>query len=120
MTTDEIGTRNQNASADINAVTFSRLGTSPDLRVLEVSGDLDISTSGQLGQELDELLDAGIAHIDVDLAGVMFMDSSALSELVRAHERARRAGVRFKLVRPSAACTKVFGITGLDRVFDLA
>jgi anti-anti-sigma factor len=102
------------------AVMFTRQWTSDDACTLEIRGDLDIAISGLLRQELDELLALGIGHIDVDLAGVLFMDSSALSALVHANETAGNNGQQFTLRNPSPACTKVLRITGLDHVFGLS
>lgn len=112
------GTPDQ-AAIDLNNVAFSHFCASPDLRVLMVRGELDIATSGLFQHELDDLLSAGIPRVEVDLAGVDFMDSSALSALVGAHERARKNGQQFALLSPSPVCAKVLGITGLDHVFEL-
>jgi anti-anti-sigma factor len=98
---------------------FSSRFPTPGVGVLTVSGELDISTAGALKHALEELLDARTERVEVDLSGVVFMDSSALSALVGAHERASKHNQRLALVRPSPACVKVLGITGLDRVFDL-
>ncbi len=106
--------------ADDGAVTFTRVPVSDQACVLEIRGDLDIAVSGLLGHELDELLDLNIAQVAVDLSGVQFMDSSALSALVQAHERARERTQQFVLLRPSPACAKVLSITGLDRVFGVS
>ena len=65
------------------------------------------------------MLDGQAERVEVDLSEVVFMDSSALSALVGAHERASRQSQKLALVSPSPACTKVLAITGLDRVFDL-
>jgi anti-sigma B factor antagonist len=105
------------SSLDIGAQ-FNRVD-GPDECVLEVRGDLDIAISDALSQALDELLDLGRTRTAVDLSGVAFMDSSALSVLVRAHERARDNGQQLELLQPSPACAKVLNITGLDRVFDV-
>jgi anti-sigma B factor antagonist len=98
---------------------FSRHSPSPALGVLTVRGELDISTSGRLHQELKALLDAGTERVEIDLSGVVFMDSSALSALVGARDRASRQSQHLTLASPSPACAKVLGITGLDRIFDL-
>ena len=98
---------------------FSSRFPTPGVGVLTVSGELDISTAGELQHALEELLGAGTERVEVDLSGVVFMDSSALSALVGAHERATKHNQRLALVRPSPACAKVLGITGLDRVFGL-
>jgi anti-sigma B factor antagonist len=119
MSIEEFHTRqaHEDLAPDEGMVTFARLTGSDDSCVLEIRGDLDIAVSGLLGCELDELLGAGNAKVAVDLSGVQFMDSSALSALVQAHERARERKQQFVLLRPSPACAKVLNITGLDRVF---
>jgi anti-anti-sigma factor len=111
--------RADQAVNDPNNVVFSHFCASPDLRVLMVRGELDIATSGLFQHELDDLLKTGIPRVEVDLAGVEFMDSSALSALVGAHERARKSGQQFALLSPSPVCAKVLGITGLDHIFEL-
>jgi anti-sigma B factor antagonist len=116
------GTRTGYDDGDVSAleagVTFTRLDTE-DACILAVRGDLDIAISAALSRSLDELLDLGRKRTGVDLSGVVFMDSSALSVLVHAHERAREHGQRLELLHPSPACAKVLSITGLDRVFDV-
>ena len=100
-------------------ISLLRTETADGRLELHVRGDLDIATSGLLGRELHDLLDLDLPYLGVDLSGVTFIDSSALSVLVRTHERAQNKGHRMQLLRPSPACTKVFTLTGLDRVFDL-
>jgi anti-sigma B factor antagonist len=103
---------------DVGA-TFTRVETIGDFCVLEVRGDLDIAVSAVLGRELDELLYVGLERVGIDLWGVTFMDSSALSALVHAHERALERGQRLELLRPSPVCAKVLNITGLDQLLDV-
>ena len=88
-------------------VTFRRLDANQGLCVLEIRGDLDITVSRSLTFELHELLDVGTPRVGVDLSGVPFMDSSALSALVRARQRAIGCGQSFDLMRPSPACARV-------------
>jgi len=99
---------------------FSSRFPTPGVGILTVCGELDISTSGALQQQLNDLLDAGTPRVEVDLSGVVFIDSSALSALVGAHERAGAHDQQLSLVNPSPVCAKVLGITGLDRIFDLS
>ena len=121
MTMDDVRTSGGfDESPESAAVMFTRHWAAEDMCTLEIRGDLDIAISGLLRQELDDLLDLGIARLDIDLSGVLFMDSSALSALVQANEHARNRGQQFTLVRPSPACSKVLSITGLDRVFGLS
>jgi anti-sigma B factor antagonist len=107
-------------SVDEAAVMFTRRWLADDACSLEIRGDLDIAISGLLRHELDELLALDIGRLDIDLSGVLFMDSSALSALVQANETAHRRNQQFNLLHPSPACMKVLTITGLDRVFGLS
>jgi anti-sigma B factor antagonist len=97
-------------------VSFARLTTGSSC-VLQVCGDLDIAVSADLFRELEILLEVGGEHVAIDLSGVAFIDSSALSALVHAHTRAKERRQQLTLLRPSPACEKVLNITGLDRVF---
>jgi anti-sigma B factor antagonist len=121
MSMDDVRTPSdyREASPDAAAVMFTRERLSDDSCSLTIRGDLDIAISGLLRQELEELLALDIARLDVDLSGVLFMDSSALSALVQAHETAQQRGQQFNLLHPSPACMKVLTITGLDRLFAL-
>jgi anti-sigma B factor antagonist len=122
MSMDHVRTQSdaRDDGPDAAAVMFTRDRISDDACSLTIRGDLDIAMSGLLRQELDELLALDIARLDVDLSGVLFMDSSALSALVQANETAREHNQQFNLRHPSPACTKVLSITGLDRVFGLS
>ena len=73
-------------------VAFSRHCPHPDLGMLSVRGELDISTSGMLERELGDLLESGAERLEVDLSGVVFIDSSALSALVGARAAPRPGG----------------------------
>ena len=121
MTMDEVRMPGDyRGTPEAGAAMFTRHWAADDVCTLEIRGDLDIAISGLLRQELDELLGLGLARLDVDVSGVLFMDSSALSALVQANETAREHHQQFNLLRPSPACTKVLSITGLDRVFGLS
>jgi anti-sigma B factor antagonist len=112
------GYEDEDVSALEAGATFTRMDAEDEC-ILAVNGDVDIASSAAFRRSLDELLDLGHERAGVDLSGVIFMDSSALSVLVHAHERARELGLRLELLGPSPACAKVLSITGLDRVFDV-
>jgi anti-sigma B factor antagonist len=122
MTMDHVRTPSayREDSPDAGTVMFTRDWQSDRTCSLVIRGDLDIAISRLLRQELDELLALDIERLDVDLSGVLFMDSSALSALVQAHETARERSQQFSLRHPSPACMKVLTITGLDHVFGLS
>ncbi|MEK8104185.1 STAS domain-containing protein [Micromonospora sp. M12] len=87
--------------------------------VLEVRGELDMATSPQLREGLQQLVDAGDRQVVVDLAGVGFMDSSALGALVVTFKAMREVGGRLCLAAVQPAVRSVLGITSVDRVIDV-
>jgi anti-anti-sigma factor len=57
-----------------------------EIRVLSVSGELDLGTAPQLEQPLDEALAAG-GGLLIDLSACEFIDSTGIALLVRAWQR---------------------------------
>jgi len=55
----------------------------------------------------------------LDLAGVTFLDSSALGALLQLREQAEELGRRLELHNPSALVLKSLRATSLDRLFSL-
>ncbi|WP_197938335.1 STAS domain-containing protein [Phytohabitans flavus] len=60
---------------------------------LVVAGDVDVISAWQFREYLAGALDTTPASLTVDLGGVTFLDSTGLSALVYAHQRARHEGV---------------------------
>jgi len=87
--------------------------------VLEVGGEVDLSTAPSLRARIDEIVSGGSRRLVVDLSAVGFMDSSGLSALVAGMKGMRAAGGRFTLVSGTDSILKVFTVTGLDRVFTI-
>lgn len=87
--------------------------------VVQVQGELDLSTAPRLRQELVTLADDGVLDVTVDLADIGFIDSSGLSALVAAHRRLREQGGDLGLRAPSPSTRKVLEITGLTGLLRL-
>jgi anti-sigma B factor antagonist len=85
--------------------------------LIRVAGELDVATVSQLRQLVDAHARSGQMMI-IDLREVEFIDSMGLAALVRARHRALTRGAELKLVEPPASVSAVFGLTGLDAVFD--
>lgn len=85
--------------------------------VIRIFGELDLATSPGLEEELDRVAAEAVPLIIVDLAELEFMDSTGLSVLVRAHQRAEEAGQRFGLVNSSQQVQRLLTLTGVkDRL----
>jgi len=87
--------------------------------VLELKGDLDVSSAPTLQAALQQLMDDGKRLVVLDLEAVPFMDSSGLGVLVAAHRRLTAAGGQIALASAAPALKTVFKLTRTDRLFKL-
>lgn len=81
--------------------------------VLTAVGEIDSSSAPALRARLDEVLDAGVPAVTIDLNGVTFLDSAGLCVLAAAHRRAARTGTRLRVLASSRAVIRPLQITGL-------
>lgn len=85
--------------------------------VIGVSGELDLASSPGLEQELETGAASHAELVIVDLRQLEFMDSTGLSVLVRAHQRATENGQRFAVVRGPQQVERLLSLTGVaDRL----
>lgn len=87
---------------------------------VRVMGDLDCYTAPQLRSALLALVEEGTREVTLDVGGTQFMDSTGLSVLVGGLKRLRESGGNLVLKSPSAATLRLFEVTGLSAVFDIA
>jgi anti-sigma B factor antagonist len=88
--------------------------------VIRISGDVDATSAPALRTVLADAIEVRPARLQVDLAGVDFIDSVGLSVLVAGHRRGLEHGVPFELARVRPACMRVLEITRLTEVFTIA
>jgi anti-sigma B factor antagonist len=88
-----------------------------DAAVIGLSGRFDAHETEQVGSALASAGPAG--QIVVDLSGVHFIDSSALSTLIQAMKRARENGGDLKLAQLQSPVRIIFELTRLDRAFSI-
>lgn len=87
--------------------------------VLAAVGEVDSSSAPLLRRRVDAVLDAGATDLTVDLDGVTFLDSAGLCVLAAVHRRARRDGVRLRVLASSRAVIRPMQITGLLDLLDV-
>ncbi|MBA3298466.1 MAG: STAS domain-containing protein [Thermoleophilaceae bacterium] len=87
--------------------------------VIELGGEIDLYTAPEFKERMVELIEAGKKAIIVDLAQATFIDSTTLGVLVGGVKRLKPAGGSLVLVCTDENITKIFEITGLDRVFPI-
>ena len=92
--------------------------TRGDVRIITVSGELDIATSPQLR---DVLSNAEEMHhlVVMDLTAVSFIDSTTLSVLIAGVRQLRESGDDLRLVGMQPQVARVIDVTGLSAVFPI-
>ncbi|MGK5113875.1 MULTISPECIES: STAS domain-containing protein [unclassified Geodermatophilus] len=89
----------------------------PDLVVVRVVGDADVSTVGRLTSALEEAAGLGTGRVVVDVAGTRFRDCSALYALTRFTDALSPAGRSCRVVGAPAATRRLVRAAGLaDRL----
>jgi anti-anti-sigma factor len=84
--------------------------------VARVCGDIDIAVVPELRDDLQAALEAGCTNVVIDLAEVVYADSSALGLLVWLDHRLRPIGGRLVLAAPNRDITRVLELSGLVHV----
>jgi anti-anti-sigma factor len=95
------------------------VGRSDDRVVVAVEGELDLATAPQLRERLGALSEEGRTQMILDLTRLYFIDSTGLSVLVMAHNRARADGGSILIRNPSQSVLRILEITGLVSVFTI-
>ncbi|HWF55871.1 MAG TPA: STAS domain-containing protein [Solirubrobacteraceae bacterium] len=84
-----------------------------DATMLVVTGELDLAASPTLEERLDHVFDGSTSQLIIDLRALEFIDSTGLSVLVKAHQRAEDAGRRFGLVNGGSQVRRLLSLTGI-------
>jgi anti-sigma B factor antagonist len=88
-----------------------------DAWVIALTGEVDLYTAPEFKQQLLEVIGQGARHVIVDFTQTTFIDSTTLGVLVGGVKRLRAQEGQLSLVCSDRNITKIFEITGLDRVF---
>ncbi len=92
---------------------------SDDAVVISLAGEVDLYTAPEFKEQLVEVIGKGSKDVVVDLTETTFIDSTTLGVLVGGVKRLRPDGGRLVLVCSDRNITKIFEITGLDKVFPI-
>jgi anti-sigma B factor antagonist len=87
--------------------------------VISLTGEVDLYTAPEFKQQLLDVISEGGKDVVVDFSDTTFIDSTTLGVLVGGVKRLRAQEGRLSLVCSDRNITKIFEITGLDRVFTI-
>jgi anti-sigma B factor antagonist len=91
----------------------------PNVFVIHVEGEVDMSTSPELREAMLPLFDKAPSHIVVDLSGVPYIDSSGIATLVESLKLSREGGVRFTIAGAKSSVEAVFELAYLKEIFEM-
>src|SRR3954468_1895489 len=90
-----------------------------DVYVLELSGELDVSTVGSVQREVIAAVETHPCLV-LDGMGLTFIDSSGMRLLLSALRIVGRRNGCFVLACANPTVLRLFAVTGMDQTFDLA
>jgi anti-sigma B factor antagonist len=89
----------------------------PAFEVVSLAGELDIARKEELHRAL--FIGPSVRGVMLDLTGVTYADSTALTELLRFRRRAEERRVPVAIVVTSPQFERVIRYAGLYEVFDI-
>ena len=98
---------------------MTSLDRDADVATVALHGEVDVLTVDQVRVALTDAIAGGPRSIVVDLADLTFIDSTGLGALVFGFQRARDAGIAFRLTRASRGVRQVLVLSGLLEVVEL-
>lgn len=90
-----------------------------DYCVVSVRGEVDLHTAPKVQYSIERAAENGTTAVFVDMSGIAFMDSTALSTFMRAKDALEKRGLCFRLVAPSPAVERIFAVTGFRDYFEV-
>jgi anti-anti-sigma factor len=110
MITDETG---------VNDLFDVHVDLAGDVRVVAVSGEVDLDTAERFNEGLGLAMQGGTGPVVVDLCRVPFMDSTGLHLLLNALRRLTRQRRALAIACEPIGVRRLFELTRMDGTFDL-
>jgi anti-anti-sigma factor len=102
---------NNQGEPALRVATASPVG---DRSVVRLEGELDLSTVPMFVAAIDDLLEAGLPVVELDMTDLTFIDSSGVGAYVAAYRRARLRGTQLSVGPRSALVGRVLQISGVE------
>ncbi|MFZ4813078.1 MAG: STAS domain-containing protein [Phototrophicaceae bacterium] len=87
--------------------------------LVEVNGRVDSMNADQFGEALLTEIDSGNTKVVLDLAGVDYMSSAGLREIVTALKKVKRNQGDLRIAQPSERVMEVLEIAGLNTIVQI-
>lgn len=90
-----------------------------DATTLQIRGELDALSAGELRPLLDKVVEDGRRDVTVDLSQLRLVDSSGVGALVSLYKRVRACGGQVEFINVTGQPLVIFKLLRLDVVFEL-
>lgn len=88
--------------------------------IINMTGRFDFNVQRDFKEAYDpQLANLSVNVIEVNLAGVDYLDSSALGMLLMLRERASAAGKQLKLCKPGTSVAQILEIANFAKLFTI-
>ncbi len=84
---------------------------------MELTGEVDIYTAGQLKETFIKLLEEKKVNIKINAAHLEYIDSTGLGVLIGALKRLKQENKNIIIYNIKPSIKKLLNITGLDKIF---
>jgi len=84
---------------------------------VDIAGEVDIHTSGNLKDVLNMILNDKEADIYLNCEDLVYIDSTGLGVLIGVLKRVKKNENNIVIENPKSNITKLLSITGLDKIF---
>ena len=84
---------------------------------VDIMGEVDIHTSGNLKEALNNLLNEKETHIKINCEKLIYIDSTGLGVLIGVLKRVKKNENDIIIQGAQSNISKLLNITGLDKIF---
>ncbi|MEV4294023.1 STAS domain-containing protein [Microbispora rosea] len=91
----------------------------PGAARLVMTGELDFTTADDASAEVAKRLAEGVDVLELDLAGLTFIDSSGMAVVMNAYSETEERGTAFRIVALTPYLRHLLKVVALDDVLDL-
>jgi anti-sigma B factor antagonist len=95
------------------------VSTCGEKALVTIQGAFDANSAPGVRGQLDAIVDAKPAHVEVDLSSLRLIDSTGVGGIVSLFKRTRAYGGQFNVIGVQGQPLSIFRLLRLDRVFGL-
>ena len=86
---------------------------------VKLSGDFSFSENMAFRSVVDAVVSSGASAVEVDLTGIVNLDSAALSMLILLRERLAKTGGTLTLVKPPPHVDRILEVVDFGKLFTI-